>query len=389
MEPARALLPPACGAALIIGALSCSGAPRCPAQSTPWLAARTAHFELHSNLDEPRVRRVALELEEAHAAQWAALWPDQTPGRERALAVALRSAREVTEFAAGKLEGFAGTDALGQPFLVANPDDGLDAQQAAQHELAHLVIGAHAGALPRWLSEGLAMWLQSARLEGGTAVIGERPHAPLFTGAPAGIPGSDLHRTLIWDLGGKLDRAGRVAAHYRNAWAIVALLSAERPEVLRALIADGNPRDPEAAFAARVPDAHDLAPRIAKLAAWGQPPPRRVPASRPSGPIAVRELRHAEVHGLFARLYAHGSDPAGRARAVEEGREALRLEPDEPLGVLYGDPARPPDRLRALTRSRPDDWRAWKLLERGLVEEADEAERAAARSRAAALRLGD
>ena len=233
------------------------------------------------------------------------------------------------------------------------------------------------------------MWLQSARIEGASALVGERPRAPLFDEESKALGVNvELGATLRWEIANTLYPANRLASHYRTAWALVAFLAAERPEVLRALIAQGNVHDPEASFRALVPDLAEVARRLGSLARQGRPLPRRVPVAFAPGPIAVRELGHAEVHGLFARLYAHGSDPSGRARAAEEGREALRLDPDEPLGILYGAPGAPADRLRALTRARPDDWRAFRLLERALVDEADQAERAAARARAAALQAG-
>jgi hypothetical protein len=91
-----------------------------------------------------------------------------------------------------------------------------------------------------------------------------------------------------------------------------------------------------------------------------------------SGSIDVRVLSDAEVHGMYAYLYAYvrpPGEPVNPVAARAEIGEALRGDPSalDALAVAFYAPelrigASPPELARRAVGAHPDSWLAWQMV---------------------------
>ncbi|MCA9567970.1 MAG: hypothetical protein KC656_09010 [Myxococcales bacterium] len=151
--------------------------------------------------------------------------------------------------APGWSEGWFRTTAAG-PEAVPWGGDGMRA--IFLHEASHHLL-AHAGRSPRWLNEGLAQVMETARVSGNALTVTTPPRYGQIL-AQVGRPTVDaiLTNPSTWtDL--PADQAGPL---YVQGWALTALLlgSAEGQATVRAVLAgDGSPASTRAAIESTYP----------------------------------------------------------------------------------------------------------------------------------------
>jgi len=141
------------------------------AQPVPsWRLTRSAHFELYSQGDDAAGRKM-LEWFEQLRAFYIQTTGLATESAAPVRVIAFRSAREYEPYRLGAASDahFAGTESREYIVLAA-----LDAGefQIAAHEYAHAVLHAAGLKFPAWLSEGLAEFFSTVRIEAGSATLG-------------------------------------------------------------------------------------------------------------------------------------------------------------------------------------------------------------------------
>jgi tetratricopeptide (TPR) repeat protein len=259
------------------------------------------------------------------------------------------------------------------------------------HELTHHFLAGVFRRQPRWLAEGLAVYMESLADEpgAGTLVVGRPPPPRLNRALRNPVPVAEV---LAWRGPANPD----AYSLYASSWLLVHYLAHRHARAfagLQARLSRGE--DPGAAWRAELPayDPADPAAMAAldrtlrayvrgevESATRSAPPPRLVIGFEQAMP-------GAEVHALRLALWPHGP-VRGQAALRAEVEEALREDPDHPvaLQVLADlDRTDPLPLARAAVAAHPDDPRSWTFLAGALEGASGRAEREAAYRRAADL----
>lgn len=371
---------------------------RCPGEGgRPWLRLDSDHYSLQTDLPAEEARKAMRMLEQTRAAILSAMWPDVLARPMPKLQVyVLQDWREFEGLYPRRVRAFffrSDSEALivlpGRPDSWQRPFGGLwkDSSSRLNHELSHYLSTYALLRQPRWLSEGLAEFLETLRVseDGKTAVVGApnreaiREMRRVLTYARTGRENAwRMRRLFTWErepTTGEEDRL--LAAMYAGSWLLVHWLHHERPQqfaAYQALLARGVAPDVawREALAELAPDSLD---EMLFQYVRGRIFPERTLEVPPVGTSFVeQELADAEVHAIRAKLAALASGMAHREPFIsnrrklsnDELREALRLEPNSLLALsmkLRGAPeAERPGIARAAVKAHPDESEAWRLL---------------------------
>ncbi len=244
--------------------------------------------------------------------------------------------------------------------------------QVQLHELAHYLSRYILLRQPHWLSEGLASYLQTIEVkENSFAVIG-RPHLPLLQY----IRQHDfLSLTDLWN--GSATRESRPEL-YASSWLWVHFLlnqqGARFNDFLNRLASAEEPRSAwNAAFAGVSSQALEQGVRSYMHREHFPVRSLRVPPVAPQ--LTHTVLDEAEIHVTRARLYFTGrksiSADQRRELVLSEVAQALRHNPQSASArVLEGELVTSRSTRLAianeLTRSKPQEPRAWSFFARSL-----------------------
>lgn len=385
----------ALAALLALGGCATAGRPfRCPAHGgPPWRELASEHFVVRTDLDRSAGVALLHRLERLRAAVLAALFEGapETPGRVEV--VAFRSAREYRDFAPDGVTAYYLRYAGGPPRVVLAGDIAPAQRALLAHELTHHYLAAVFLRLPRWLAEGLAVYMESIgtqRLD-RVLVIGGAPVDRLVRARKSPVATAEL---LRWD--------GTPGAHpaldwYASSWRLVHYLMHRRPDALAELqrrLAQGEA--PDDAWRAVFPEWDPAHPATLEgldrtLAGYVRSELRtrsrevRLPAP---GAHFEQAMPPAEVHAVRLALWSQGPEKSAASLRAEVA-EILRESPDHPLGlqVQASFPGQDAvDLARRAVRAHPEDPRAWTFLGTSLGDgDRDRPEREAAYRRAADL----
>ncbi len=358
-----------------------------------WLEVTTGDFVLRVQATQDWAVPFATMMQETHDAFAGSVLPCGFRGERARIDVTVLSDRALYDRMFGEAVGghFASTwrwdESAGRITLPARFES--SARAVFQHELGHVLVARCFPSAPPWLHEGLASFLETATVEGGSLLVGippyvieETPQGSLTTAhgvrvravpwrglgdtaslrvlAPAAFYG-DLSRTTG-------DDAERRAGRYALAWALVHLLELDDGALHHAFarFLDDLRRpgvDPERAWTTRFAGL-DVDARLESHLALAESPYVAIPY-RPATPSApsVRTLGDGEAHLELARLWWISADAGADARAGAELEAAL------------ADPAaRPAARLllaeRLATEGRLEDARA--LVRDALADDPDD-----------------
>jgi hypothetical protein len=372
--------------AALLAACAGPGAGRGRAGPGDWRQLTTGRFDLLTDLEPGRARRLAADLERLHATLAAALpdAPGARPGRARVVAFADRAA--LAELAGPRVAGYF-TTAPGQPTIVVG-DAGREGRTVLAHELTHLLLAERLPGAPPWLAEGLAEYLETVGSAEAMGRVGLRPD----WARPDWRPRQGFARHLFRWAGAADPRDPRHEPE--RAWLLVAYLATEEPVRLDALLRRLQRGEPAgAAWDAVFPEwgASDvvgpevLEIRATRALARGRVVTRRYQV-RPGAVVSERPLGRADARALRLEL------PRRHRRTVPELRAEvaalLAADPHHPVGLrwraqLDGLPALP--LARRAVAAHPGDWRAWHFLGSALHAPRHRAERIRVLARAAAL----
>jgi tetratricopeptide (TPR) repeat protein len=331
---------------------------------TAWLELRSDHFEVRSDLPEADARAVVQSLEESRAAMLAVMWPGQAEPPGKMQVVALASLSEVQEFAGDGINGFFGPDPFGRLTVVTG---GADARglRVVKHELAHALADHYLARQPRWLSEGLACYLETLHLDHGLhrAVVGELDQERLRSLQTT----SSTYRGGVLNLGSEFaELPPREAYLFESAsWVLVHYLINERRDALNAYAARlAHGEDPLKAFDAQFPDLDEAAIQLAVhdyTHAEGTFRMFTLPLGSKVYAVTSRPLPRNEALALVAGLYL--PLPGNGGKRAEAISRALQADPLQPLALAAAGSV-PAKDAQSSAETHPDDWRAFVLLYR-------------------------
>ncbi len=398
--------------ALAAGLAACATPGRpflCPAAGgPPWRELASEHFVLRTDLDRDGAVDLLGQFELLRAAVKEALFgraPDP-PGRVEA--IAFRSAEEYRPFAPPGAQAYYLRYEGGPPRIVLSGEWSSRQRAVVAHELTHHLASSILLRQPRWLSEGLATFMESLgeqRLE-RTLLIGVPPRGRLAAVRERRVGAREL---LGWESGGALPGPDT----YATAWLLVHYLVYQRPEALADLLARlSRGESLESAWNAALPEYRLDRPLTSlddALGRWLQAltfdpelegpelSTRYWPRSLKVSPRTIhvdpdlRFVEHpmapVEVHALRIAL-SHYGPGVGEAAFRAEVAEALREDPAHPIALaaqarLQGVDPLPLARLSV--KGHPEDPRAWTFLAQSLRGPGAAAERVQAYRRAADL----
>ena len=365
--------------ALVLGALA-SLLPGCAtlhsAQCTateaqPWYEIETAHFRIRTNAELPTALQTARGLEK-HRRALLLMWAEHFDPPGQLEVVVLRDSEQLSEFADAPVAAYTTLLPTGWQAVMAAKYPLESLAQVQLHELAHYLSRYILLRQPHWLSEGLASYLQTIEVkENSFAVIG-RPHLPLLQY----IRQHDfLSLTDLWN--GSATRESRPEL-YASSWLWVHFLlnqqGARFNDFLNRLASAEEPRSAwNAAFAGVSSQALEQGVRSYMHREHFPVRSLRVPPVAPQ--LTHTVLDEAEIHVTRARLYFTGrksiSADQRRELVLSEVAQALRHNPQSASArVLEGELVTSRSTRLAianeLTRSKPQEPRAWSFFARSL-----------------------
>ncbi|HYG68058.1 MAG TPA: tetratricopeptide repeat protein [Anaeromyxobacteraceae bacterium] len=341
---------------------------RCPDRGgAPWRELANEHFVLRTDLDSHDARVLLDRLERMRAAVLAALFDGAPESPGRVEVVAFRSERDFEEFAPKGVTAYYLRYAGGPPRIVLSSEIRSWQRALLAHELTHHYLAAAFARLPRWLGEGLAVYMESLGEQGTDAeiVVGGAPADRLARAREGAMPVREL---LAWD--GTLGTRESLD-FYASSWLLVHFLAhkrgAEFAELQRRLAA-GEP--PESAWPAAFPEYArpenlvGLDRALTWYARTELPMQKREVRVEPGVEPFEQRMPPAEVHALRLALWSHGPQKSVTALRAEV-TEALLESPDHPVALQFlarFDDEDPIALARRAVAAWPDDARAWTFL---------------------------
>ncbi len=369
-----------------------------------WTEIASPHFVLQTDLGVDDAKAASVKLEEAFAELSDLGFASDEKPKTQIDVVYFRRAESYHEFApattSAQFMSAGPRDFERRPLALLGGDFDDRTRENLQHELTHLFVRFYYPQVPLWLNEGLARYLETLKVEDGTATLGRAPRDSRFGRGPwrRGSGGAVLIPMTEAPPVGRLLRMGhgefyakdgldlrmpdgRAAlkaqmANYQAAWCLVHLLN-DSPKYAPAFRAylerlRAGERDATAwaatvgAIGADQLEADykaSLTPDQVTTLRTKYSPPAPAPA-----PAPVRPMQDAEVHVIWARLHNWGA-PEGHRAAEEDVREAA-LTPDAP-GVATieawwaaeaGDGAKAKAMLHDAVLAHPENPRLWNAL---------------------------
>ncbi|WP_407692920.1 hypothetical protein [Pyxidicoccus xibeiensis] len=369
---------------LVMAVLSgCTGVRAvCPLEGgRAWVEVRSSHFNVRTNLDAETAEEATRELEmlrQGLLQAWGGSF--DPPGAVEVIVLSNRAAME--EFTNVRIEGFSATTSDGPVLVMAGNAYVLSEQSADQgtqaHELTHYLSEFALVRQPRWLSEGLASYLESIALrpERQEVILG-RLHGPFF---------QHVHRsgwrTLdeLWEWDGKgLLSTAESRQYYASSWLWVHFLisrHADRFEDFQMRLMRGD--EPRQAWEESFRGVKDMAGQLHAYVHGGRHvtyPTITAPLKPETSPIHTRLMVPGEVHAIRAQLFlmTPGAAPTEERleKAEREMAQALRENPDNVTVALLrirstADPFRRLELARALAERHPESGQAWDALAQAL-----------------------
>jgi hypothetical protein len=336
----------------------------------PWYEIETSHFRIRTNAELPTALQTALGLEK-HRRALLLIWGERFDPPGQLEIVVLRDSEQLSEFADAPVAAYTTLVPSGWQAVMAAKYPSESLAQVQLHELAHYLSRYILLRQPRWLSEGLASYLQTIEEQANPyeAVIGQPP-LPLLQYVRQ-------HDFLsIADLWSGSATSEARPALYASSWLWVHFLinqqRARFNDFLNRLASAEEPRSAwNAAFTGV--SSHALEQGVRSYMHREHFPVRTLLVPPVAPQLTHTVLDEAEIHVTRARLYLTGrksiSADQRRELVLNEVAQALRHNPQSASArVLEGElGASRRNRLaiaNELTLSKPQDPRAWSLLAR-------------------------
>jgi hypothetical protein len=386
-------------------AAACVTFPRAPDEGgSPWIAVDTPHFALATDLDKAPAEDLARMLEDTWTAMEYALQSlpggaleEDVPGSEPVLVIALRNDRE-REAVHKRSAGIFSAQTLLPPAVYIGDINANRSAEVLQHELAHALLSKRLPRVPRWLNEGIAVYLQTAELD-------RDRHAVKW-----GIWSEHVMRTLreygysrvsvdaLFD-SERWKSSGGTYALEIEAGLLVHMLVNRNPGQLACYLKGlATDLDPNAAMAC-FPDRTRWTYEVKEYAYDASVAGKQASIEFPNVQVSSAPLGDARVHAVLAMLdymvvsFVERQFQADRfARAQRHLARALDIDPAEQLAILLTltqtdqSTARRAELTQRLVDRHPNHWATW--IARAGVPDIPAPEQFAAIDRAWALAPG-
>ena len=351
-------------AAVIIAAMAVACARELrSANPNAWLELETEHFTLRTDLEEEDARRAVDDLELIRSALLATGWHGETTSPARIGVVALASGRELREIVPELVEGVAGSDRFGQRLILVSADGNLLGSETVKHEVAHALLHEYLVTHPRWVSEGIACFLETLDIDrkNGVALRGQS-HWQRRDWLER-----DKGRFHNWSVevmgsGAGFDNANGYEFETLS-WTLVHWLVDSRPTNFETFLRGlSRGQGMWAAFSAAFPGLTEekLAAEMKGYLRYPYPMGKqRFPVKPWTGAVASRRLPPAEAHAVRAQLFAvFGELPNRQTKMQDELVLGRALDAANPLLLAL---ARNRRDLKLAIDRHPEDWRSWEL----------------------------
>ena len=359
-------------ATLLPGCATLRSAPTTESEAQPWYEIETAHFRIRTNAELPTAVQTARGLER-HRRALLLIWGEHFDPPGQLEVVVLRDSEQLSEFADAPVAAYMTLLPTGWQAVMAAKYPPESLAQVQLHELAHYLSRYILLRQPRWLSEGLASYLQTIEVKDDSveAVIGRAP-LPLLQY----IRGHDvLSLADLWS--GSATSESRPAL-YASSWLWVHFLinqqGARFNDFLNRLASAEEPRSAWNAAFTGVP-SQALERGVRSYVGREHFPVRSLLMPPVAPQLTHTVMDEAEIHVTRARLYLTGrksiSANQRRELVLNEVAQALRHNPQSASArVLEGELATGRSNRLAianeLTRSKPQEPRAWSFFARSL-----------------------
>jgi tetratricopeptide (TPR) repeat protein len=369
---------------LVLAVLSGCASSRalCPAEGgLPWVEVRSPHFSVRTHLDADTAEEATRELEllrQGLLQAWAGNF--DPPGNVEV--IVLRNQRALGEFTNIRIEGFSATTEDGPVLVLAGNAYGLSEAAAdvgtQAHELTHYLSEFALVRQPRWLSEGLAAYLESISLrpDKHEVILGGLHHPFLNHVRRSGW------RTLdeLWEWDGKgLLSTAESRQYYASSWLWVHFFISrhgDRFDDFQTRLMRGD--DPRQAWEQSFRGVRDLAGELRGYVYGGGHvtyPTVVAPLAPVKHHLQTRVLEPAEVHAIRAQLFlmTPGAAPPEERleHAQREMAQALKEDPNNVTANLLrirstGDPSHRLALAQQLVERHPQSGQAWDALAQAL-----------------------
>lgn len=354
----------------------------CPAEGgRPWVEVRSPHFSVRTNLDADTAEDAARELEllrQGLLQAWAGTF--DPPGTVEVIVLRNRSALE--EFTNVRIEGFSATTADGPVLVLAGNAYALSEAPAdvgtQAHELTHYLSEFALVRQPRWLSEGLAAYLESIYLkpEKHEVILGGL-HMP-FLNHVRRSGWRTLDELWEWD-GEELLSTAESRQYYASSWLWVHFFISrhgDRFDDFQTRLMRGEA--PRQAWQESFRGVKDLAGELHGYVYGGRHvtyPTVTAPLTPVTSPLQTRTLEPAEVHAIRAQLFLMTPGAAPPEERLEHARremaQALKEDPDNVTAILLRirstvDPSHRLGLAQQLVERHPESGQAWDALAQAL-----------------------
>jgi hypothetical protein len=295
--------------------------------SIRWIEIVTPHFVIHTDVGKPRALAMAQALEDSRSALLASVWPTAKEPHGRTRVMLFARQRDLSRYAGRNNQGAVFTRPGFERLLALTPGAMGDGSIVAAHELAHDLSRWFLPVQPLWLSEGLAVYLESIELDrrkGQVVTGGVSSDSVGWLRAARFIPST----AQLFALRDPSAVAGLDTAVYLGSWALVHYLRSEEPEAFGRFQTALMRLTPwRQAWDESFPGLTnaELDRRLSAYLDAEQFTTSRANFTPPVFTPTVRGLPPAEVHGLLALLANTSGEPVGAAEAAA----ALDLDPDE------------------------------------------------------------
>jgi tetratricopeptide (TPR) repeat protein len=384
----------ALGALLILFvSAACAHRNVCPAKGgPPWRELTTRHFRVWTDLDAAAANTTVQHLEHYRKALLY-VWGNQFDPPGRVDVVVFRSGEDLYDLIGGRwrISGFVAKSGP-TPIVVMTLDyDRNVAQRVELHELAHYLNSYLLLRQPRWLSEGLASYIETAQvIEAENKVILGRSHLDWIRY----ISRSRESLESMWQWTGSPQDSEQLERLYASSWFWVHyLFNHQTKRFLEFLDRLGRAEDPKAAWRAAFEGVadQDLEAALAYYARGGTYRLITFPIEVAATPVSERGLDDTEVHVVRSKviLHAQGDPFQKKKRVLQEVDEVLSQDPWNVDAVIARTEfmTNEEERLalaKALVEKKPGSGSAWAYLAKALGRaNGSEAERTSALEHAA------
>ena len=363
-------------ASAVAVATACVTFPRAPDEGgSPWISVETPHFALATDMEKAPAEDLARMLEDTWTAMEYALesFPggalDDVAASEPVLVIGLKSDRE-REAVHKRLGGIFTAQPLLPPAISIGDINANRGEEVLKHELAHALLSKRLPRVPRWLNEGIAVYLQTAELDRNRRAVewGTWSEHDMRTLREYG---SRVSVDAMFD-SERWNSSRDTYALEIEAGLLVHMLVNRYPGELACYLKGlATDLDPKAAMAC-FPNRKRWTYEVKEYDYDASAARKQASVAFPNVQVSTAPLGDARVHAVLAMLdymVVPFVEPQFQGDRFERARRhlarAVAIDPAERLAILLmltqtdPSPARRAELAKRLVDSHPNHWATW------------------------------